>query len=145
MDKKIKSYIKLLESYTKKKVILKEADEASKNQAINNLQFVSSSLSNVISKIQELKDIPILTEERTVTLNKMITSLTNMTNRVDSLIEEITGTETEEQEESLDEDVSMSTDDIIKNPQVVKKLSDNKVDVKVKDKNMKSSSSSSTF
>jgi len=142
MEKKIKYYIKLLEKYSSKKVFLKEADEATKNQAVNNLQFIKTSIGNVLSKIEELQDIPILTKERNITLNKISSSLGKIDQEIDGLIEEITATRTSEQEKPLDEDVSMSTDDIIRNPQVVKKLSDNKVDIKVKDKNMKSSSSS---
>jgi len=130
-------YMKLLEKYTGKKVtFLKEADEAAKNQAVNNLQFVQTSLDNSIDKINELYDVPVLNDERSALLNQISNMIGKVQDKVDQLIENITGVVSEEQEEVLDEDVSMSTDDIIKNPQAVKKLTDKKIDIKVKDKNI---------
>lgn len=143
--KKLISYIKLLEKYSGKKVKLKEADEATKNQAVNNLHFINTSISNILEKIDELQDIPILTKERNITLNKISNSLSKINEQVDSLIEEITATRTDEIEKPLEEDVTMTTDDIIKNPQTVKKLADRKIDVKVKDKNSASSGNSSAY
>lgn len=136
---KIKVLIKLLEKNSGGKVMLKEADEAAKNQAVNNLQFIVSSIGNCIDKVNELYDIPVLNKESNIQTNILQRELSKVSDLASKLISNITGSTSEEQ---LEEDVTMTTDDIIKNPNAVKKLSDRKIDVRVKDDNSSTSRSS---
>jgi len=139
----IKVLTKLLEKYSGKKVSLKEADEVSKNQAVNNLHFIETSINNSIDKLNEISELPVLNKERNILINKISLTLNKTSEFVNQLIENITGTVVED-EEALNEDLEMTTDQILKNPQQVKKLTDKKLDIKVIDPNNLTSSSSST-
>lgn len=142
MEKKqILSYIKLLEKYTGKKVkfskkSLKEADEASKNEAVNNLQFISTSIKNVNDKIDEISDSPVIDKNIQKLLEEMQIQFEQYTHQIDTAIQDVIRGGSADQGHlfPLDEDIEMTTDDIIKNPQTVQKLQNGKVDVRVNDK-----------
>lgn len=138
---KISAITKLLEKYSGKKVILKEADEAAKNQAITILQSIQTSIGTMQDNLSELYDIPIMNKERNSKINILHSQLGKIQTSVDNLISTVTGISSEEQ---LEEDVTMTSDDIIKKPDVVKKLNDRKIDVRVKDDNSPSSKSTSS-
>lgn len=142
---KIKQGIQLLEKITGKKFRLVEANEASKNLAVNTLKALSDSLdlvaNNIVDAMDQIDELP--------DNDVMITKLKGMESVIQAaltdtaeMITTITGLQTTQNimepdlEESFNPNegsIEMSMTDATNNPDKVKKVLDKGINVKVDD------------